>query len=208
MQKLPKDFFAPDTEIVAKSLIGKIIKVWDKYWVITETEAYKHNCDEASHAYGRKTERNKYMYDTYGFVYVYLIYGMHYCLNFTSDKVKPGAVLIRGVREIEMVDWQSKELKGKENLKKIWRKSEETITGNLEIYNDIGVDSLKMGQLISWPWKLTKFFGIDKSFNWLDLEKTDKIQLFDAGIEFKNIKATPRIGISKAKDKLWRFVVE
>jgi DNA-3-methyladenine glycosylase len=35
------------------------------------------------------------MYETYGFVYVYLIYGMHYCLNFTTDKEKAGAVLIR-----------------------------------------------------------------------------------------------------------------
>jgi len=65
MEKLQKEFFAKDTEQVAKNLLGKVIKVWNKYWIITETEAYKHNCDEASHAYWKKTSRNALMYDTY-----------------------------------------------------------------------------------------------------------------------------------------------
>ena len=172
MEKLPKEFFAQDTEQVARNLLGKVIKVWNKYWIITEIEAYKHNCDEASHAYWKKTERNKYMYDTYGFVYVYLIYGMHYCLNFTSDKEKPGAVLIRWVKQVEV---------GR---------------------------SFKYWKIINWPGRVTKFFGIDKSFNGLDLEKTDKIQVLDVWIEVQNIQATPRIWISKAKDKLRRFVGE
>ena len=179
MEKLPKEFFSQDTEQVAKDLLWKIIKVWNKYWIIIETEAYKHNCDEASHAYWKKTERNKYMYDTYGFVYVYLIYGMHHCLNFTSDKEKPGAVLIRWVKQVE-VGRSSEE---------IWK-------------------NLKFWRIINWPGRVTKYFWIDRSFNWLDLEKTDKIQVLDAEIKLKNIQATHRIWISKAKDKLWRFVGE
>lgn len=96
MKQLRKDFFKRDTVVVAKELIGKILQVDSKKLRITETEAYKQ--DKASHAY-KKTQRSKLMYETYGYVYVYLIYGMYYCLNFTTD-TKPGAVLIRGVEGI------------------------------------------------------------------------------------------------------------
>jgi len=165
MKKISKNFFSKDTEVVAKNLLWKIIQVWDKAWIIFETEAYKGLCDEASHAYTKKSERNKLMYDTFGFVYVYLIYWMHYCLNFTSD-TRPWAVLIRWVIDLET-----------------WKKYD-------------------------WPGKLTKFFWIDKSFNGLDLENNNKIAVFDKGVNIKNIKQTPRIWISKAKDKLWRFIWE
>lgn len=164
MKKLNKEFFSYDTEIVAKNIMWKVLKVWDKMWIIQEVEIYKWNCDPASHAYWKKTLRNSLMYDTYWFVYVYLIYGIHYCLNFTTDIQKPWAILIRGV---------------------------------------LLFDNKK---LISWPGKLTKYFGIDKSFNWLDLEKTTKIGVYDIWFSFNKIGYTTRIWISKAKDKLWRLV--
>ncbi len=103
MKKLSKNFFSEDTEIVAKKLLWKIIKVWNNYWLILETECYKQNCDEASHAFWKKTKRNFLMYETFWFVYVYLIYWMHYCLNFTTEKHKAGAVLIRWV--IDFYNW-------------------------------------------------------------------------------------------------------
>ncbi len=177
MKQLTKEFFAPDTEQVAKNLLWKVIQVWNKYWIIYETEAYKHNCDEASHAYGRKTPRNVLMYETYGFVYVYLIYWVHYCLNFTSDKQKPGAVLIRWVIPIKWI------VNNEKWVVNLWKK-------------------------VDGPGKLTKYFWIDKNFNWLNLENNDKIKVFDIWLVPKNIKQTSRIWISKAKDKLWRFVGE
>ena len=177
MEKLKKEFFAPDTEIVAKNLLWKVIKVWNKYWIIYETEAYKHNCDEASHAFWRKTPRNSLMYDTYGFVYVYLIYWIHYCLNFTSDKEKPGAVLIRGIIQSKCI------VNSEKWIIDFWKK-------------------------IGGPGKLTKYFWIDKSFNGLDLENNDKIQVFDVWLKPTKVESTPRIWISKAKDKPWRFVAE
>ncbi len=171
MKQLNSSFFKQDTIDVAKNLLGKVIKVWNKYWLIYETEAYKHKCDEASHAYWKKTERNKLMYDTYGYVYVYLIYWVHYCLNFTSDTI-PGAVLIRWIVPFE-------------NLKKI-----------------------DFSKKIDWPGKLTKYFWIDKSFNWENLENSNKIWVYDINYTPGNIIATPRIWISKAKDKLRRFIID
>ena len=179
MKKLNKTFFASDSEIVAKNLIWKIIKVWEIEAIITETEAYKWACDEASHAYPKKTPRNSLMYETYWKVYVYLIYGMYYCLNFTSDKTKPWAVLIRWVK---IISWIEKAL---ENRK-----------------------SKNLKNLSNGPWKLTQALKIDKSFNSLDLEKTNKIGLFDNNIFPKKIIETPRVWIKKAVDKKWRYVGE
>jgi len=166
MKKLNKNFFKKDSVEVAQNLLWKIIQVWDKAWIIFEAEAYKGHCDEASHAYPKQTPRNTLMYKTFWVVYVYLIYGMHYGLNFTSDEQKPWAVLIRGVKDL-----------------KTWK-----------IYD--------------WPWKLTKFFGIDKSFNGEDLEQSDKIVICDNKINIDNIQKTSRIWIKKATDKKWRFIYE
>jgi DNA-3-methyladenine glycosylase len=93
MNQLSKEFFKQDTVKVAKALVGKILQVDDIKARIIEVEAYKE--DKASHAF-KKTPRSALMFDTYGHVYVYFIYGMYYCLNFTTDS-KPGAVLIRAL---------------------------------------------------------------------------------------------------------------
>lgn len=93
LKEITKEFFKDDTLSVAKKLVGKIICKDDICARITEVEAYKE--DKASHAY-KKTKRSELMRETYGKVYVYLIYGMYYCLNFTTDTT-PGAVLIRAL---------------------------------------------------------------------------------------------------------------
>src|SRR3989338_248990 len=83
MKELNKEFFSKDTLEIAKNLIGKVIEVNNFKARIIEVEAYKQ--DEASHAF-TKTSRSQLMYETYGHVYVYLIYGIYYCLNFTTEK--------------------------------------------------------------------------------------------------------------------------
>lgn len=93
MKQLSKEFFKQDTVKVAKQLIGKILQVDNFKARIIEVEAYKQ--DKASHAF-KKTPRSKLMFETYGHIYVYFIYGMYYCLNITTDS-KPGAVLIRAL---------------------------------------------------------------------------------------------------------------
>ncbi|MGV8151180.1 MAG: DNA-3-methyladenine glycosylase [Candidatus Woesearchaeota archaeon] len=93
MRELSEEFFKEDTVKVAKLLVGKILCVDGVKARILEVEAYKQ--DRASHAF-KKTPRSEIMFKTYGHVYVYFIYGMYYCLNFTTDS-KPGAVLIRAL---------------------------------------------------------------------------------------------------------------
>ena len=101
MQSLSQSFFADDAVVVAQKLLGKIISFNGCSGRIVETEAY--TTDEASHGF-RLTPRSQIMKDTYGHIYIYLIYGMYYCLNFTTNKGSVGAVLIRAVEPLQGVE--------------------------------------------------------------------------------------------------------
>jgi len=88
---------------VAKGLLGKrlVRKVGSHKisGIITETEAYRHRDDPSSHAFRRKTERNKAMFEEVGRAYVYFTYGMYFCFNVVArnSKADAGAVLIRAI---------------------------------------------------------------------------------------------------------------
>ena len=100
---LPRKFYSRDTVTVAKELLGKklVRKIGAQTisGIITETEAYRHSDDPASHAYRKKTERNKAMFEEVGKAYVYFTYGMYFCFNVVArnQKVEAGAVLIRAI---------------------------------------------------------------------------------------------------------------
>ena len=101
--RLKADFFQRDTVPVAQELLGKVI-VRDfgngviKRYQITETEAYCGQKDLACHSSKGRTKRTEVMFQAGGHVYVYLIYGMYWLLNFiTEDEGHGSAVLIRGI---------------------------------------------------------------------------------------------------------------
>lgn len=101
--RLGKDFFTKDATEVAPALIGKsLVRVFadgrTMRRLITEVEIYRGEEDEACHASKGITARNRVMYSEGGLVYVYLIYGMYWMLNFvTGPEGHPQAVLIRGI---------------------------------------------------------------------------------------------------------------
>ncbi|MEJ2294467.1 MAG: DNA-3-methyladenine glycosylase, partial [Candidatus Lokiarchaeota archaeon] len=107
MTPLKREFFSRDTVIVAKELLGSyLIRKWFNTFLIgkiIEVEAYLGVKDKASHSYNlRKTNRTRIMYQKPGTLYVYLIYGMYYCLNvITEPEEIPCAVLIRKLYPIE-----------------------------------------------------------------------------------------------------------
>jgi DNA-3-methyladenine glycosylase len=104
--KLGQDFFSRDVLEVAPDLLGKVLmRRFDNGELfisqITEVEAYRGEEDKACHASKGRTSRTEIMYHPGGSVYVYLIYGMYWMLNFvTGDKNEPQAVLIRGLNDI------------------------------------------------------------------------------------------------------------
>ena len=96
-KRLTREFFLRDTLIVAQELLGKNLTFQDHQIMITETEAYIGMDDPACHAARGKTPRTTVMFGNAGFSYVYLIYGIYFCLNIVTEKEGfPAAVLIRG----------------------------------------------------------------------------------------------------------------
>jgi DNA-3-methyladenine glycosylase len=95
---LPKSFFRRDVDDAARALIGTVLTVGGVGGMIVETESYDPD-DPASHAYERRqTRRNAVMFGPPGHAYVYRIYGMHWCLNFTCGDAS--AVLIRALEPL------------------------------------------------------------------------------------------------------------
>lgn len=101
--RLEREFYSRDVLVVAPELIGKtLIRCEDREinrYTIIETEAYRGEEDQASHARFGRTIRNSIMYGQAGMVYIYLVYGMHWMLNIvTGNAGIPQAVLIRSLK--------------------------------------------------------------------------------------------------------------
>lgn len=112
-KKLPRSFYARDTELVARELLGKHLVRVDGSMVrrgrIVETEAYVGPHDLASHSSKGITPRTKVMYGPPGFAYVYIIYGMHHCMNVVTEPEGHGsAVLLRALEPVEHLEGNTK----------------------------------------------------------------------------------------------------
>ena len=102
--RLTPDFFLRDVLDVAPELIGKtLVRQFPdgrtERYMITETEAYRGTDDLACHASKGRTPRSEVMFQEGGKVYVYLIYGQYWMINFvTGYEGDASAVLIRGIK--------------------------------------------------------------------------------------------------------------
>ncbi len=143
---------------------------------ITEVEAYKGSDDPASHAYGGETGRNGSMFRKPGTLYVYRSYGIHNCANTSTGP--------------EGVGWGI------------------LIRGG-DVMEGAGVAGRRRGfrdDLADGPGKLTQALGITLDHNGIDLLSPSSEVRLEVGETPEYIMATPRVGISKAKDRMWRFV--
>lgn len=177
MKPLPKNFFSKSTLEVARNLLGCYLISGSCVGKIVETEAYLWN-DPASHSFRGKTQRNSAMFGKAGTVYVYFIYGNHYCFNIVTNKEGVGeAVLIRALEPVNGIELMKKR-RGIEEVNK----------------------------LCNGPGKLVQALGISKEDNGKSLLR-GKLRL-KKGVKVRMIKECERIGIVNGKELPYRFYIE
>ena len=195
--RLKRDFYARDTEVVAKELLGKILVYDDGENIyrgkIVETEAYTNKDDDAAHFSKGLTDRTRIMDEIGGHLYIYTIYGMYECMNIVGEeKGVHGGTLIRGLEPIE----------GIEAMYQNRYKREYDSPKRREIIN-----------LTNGPAKLVMAYGITKKdFYGRDLVNDKSIWLEDGeSLNQDDIVETTRINIDyaeKGKDYLLRFYIK
>ena len=109
MRKLPRTFYDRATIEVARDLLGKhLVHVRggvERIGRIVEVEAYLGEHDLAAHSAKGLTERTKVMFGPPGHAYVYLIYGMYYCMNVVTEREGQGAaVLLRAIEPVKRIE--------------------------------------------------------------------------------------------------------
>lgn len=143
---------------------------------IDEVEAYKGEDDPASHAYRGRTKRNESMFEKPGTLYVYRSYGVHTCANSAAGP--------------EGVGWGI------------------LIRGG-EVIEGVGIATRRRGRadgLANGPGKLCQALGIGMQHNGTDLLDDSSLIHLEPGEGPEVVMATPRVGISRAQERPWRFV--
>lgn len=118
---LPQSFYNRPTLTVARELIGaQLVRILDGaklVGIITETEAYIGEEDQACHARAGRTPRTQVMYGPPGHAYVYFTYGNHWMLNAVTEREGfPAAVLIRAIWPIEGAEVMSARRGGRDTF--------------------------------------------------------------------------------------------
>lgn len=182
-RQLTRDELAVDPVDAAKLLLGCVIETGDVRVRLVEVEAYRGGDDPASHCYRGRTPRNEVMFGPAGHLYVYFVYGMHFCANVVSltDGV-PGAVLLRAGE----------------------------VLGGLETARSRRPASRSDAELAKGPARLTSVLGLERGHNGADLTDPDSPVRLYAGepVPPEKIHAGPRVGVAVAMDVPWRFWVE
>lgn len=174
--RLEPSFFERSVHDVARDLIGCRLFYEGRGGVVVETESYERD-DPACHAYVGLTARTEVLFGPPGRAYVYLSYGIHSLLNAVAEpEGEAAAVLIRAL---------------------------EPTAGLEEMRRRRGVEL--DDQLCSGPGKLTEALGVGLADNGADLSRDPFLLLPPADDWTGEVVAGPRIGITKAVDRPWRF---
>jgi DNA-3-methyladenine glycosylase len=191
----PRDILAGGSLAAARALLGAVLvrepdRPGDarRTGRIVEVEAYLGLDDRASHARMGPTPRNQVMFGPPGMAYVYLVYGMHHCLNVVTEAAgRPAAVLVRAV---------------------------EPLAGLEALRAARGPRAVADHRLAAGPGLVGAAFGIDRSLTGTDLcDPEARLHLASApdGTSAPVIAAGPRIGIAYAGEPWasapWRFAV-
>ncbi|MBL7262268.1 DNA-3-methyladenine glycosylase [Paractinoplanes lichenicola] len=176
------DLPASEVDLAARQLLGRRLRANDVTVRLTEVEAYSGlGEDPASHAHRGMTNRNAVMFGAAGHLYVYQIYGMHFCANIVCGEVgRAAAVLLRAGEVVEGLPYA--------------RERRPAARGDAD--------------LAAGPAKLMQVLALDRGANGSSvLDGTGPLTLLPpAATEAEPvIEAGPRVGVTAAHDVAWRF---
>jgi DNA-3-methyladenine glycosylase len=208
----PRELLCTDAAAAARLLIGALLVRETGAEVrvgrIVEVEAYAGEEDRASHARFGRTSRNAVMFGRPGVAYVYLVYGMHNCLNVvTASEGRAAAVLIRAVEPIGSVAGMRRARLANAVERAKSRGSEAATLARQSI------EALPAPRLASGPGLVCAAFSIDRADTGVDLcDPTTPLRLETAADDEPLAVATaPRVGIAYAAEPWrsleWRFFV-
>jgi DNA-3-methyladenine glycosylase len=181
---LPRSFYHRPAETVARDLLGRfLLRELDGERLVlrlVETEAYLGAPDRASHAWdGRRTPRNESLYLAGGHAYVYMIYGLHFCLNAVTGEAGVGsAVLLR---------------------------AGEPVAGEERMAENRGWTRVpKAGDLAGGPGKLCQALAVGRELDGVPLDRPPLSIARGEPVDAAEIVASPRIGVDYAGEAaLW-----
>lgn len=175
---LRRSFYTRGAAEVARDLLGRVVQFGECAGKIVETEAYLGTDDLAAHSARGMTARTRVIFGEPGHAYVYLIYGMHCCLNLVCEpEGLAGCALIRALEPVAGIELM-RERRARQALK----------------------------ELESGPGKLTEAMGITRAKNGVDVTRGDLVVRRGPAEKF-DVDVTARIGITKCVDWPLRFVV-
>lgn len=182
MRIVERDFYRRPACDVARDLLNKLLWADGRAGRIVEVEAYAGQDDPGSHAYRGKTRRNATMFGPPGHLYVYLIYGVHWCSNAVcGDDGFGTAVLIRALAP----------------------------THGVEAMKASRPQARRERDLCSGPAKLCQSLGIDGGDDGSDLVTGDRrILVYDDGTPPpERLGESRRVGLSRGVELPWRYYV-
>jgi DNA-3-methyladenine glycosylase len=182
--------------MVARELLGKILvrtvsgRVKNRLsGRIVEVEVYLGEGDLAAHSAAGRTQRNQVIFGPPGHAYVYFIYGVHYCLNFSCmPEGQAGCVLLRAIEPMEGLE-EMAEARG------------------LDSERLHSISGLRM--LTSGPGRVCEALRI--THQTLNGEKlyteASPLKIVEDGWRPNEICQTTRIGITKSHDMPLRYLI-
>jgi DNA-3-methyladenine glycosylase len=181
---LARSFYARPALVVARALLGRdLVRTLEDGSVlrarIVECEAYRQD-DPASHSFNGRTPTRETMFGPPGHLYVYVSYGMHFCMNVVTGRDGEGsAVLLRAAEPIEGIE-RMIELRG--------------------------LDIPRL--LLAGPGRLCQGLGITRAQDGTDLVVGDELHL-ERGrpVPGADVVVGPRVGLTVAREQPWRFTV-
>jgi DNA-3-methyladenine glycosylase len=147
---------------------------------LVEVEAYRGRDDPASHSYRGRTARNAVMFGPAGHLYVYFVYGMHFCANVTAlDDGDAGAVLLRAGE----------------------------VVSDLAVARARRPTARRDDDLARGPARLASLLGLGREHNGVDVTDAASPVRLLAGppVDPAQVRTGPRVGVAAAHEQPWRF---